>query len=129
MNNSKLYLDYNQAQRADAQSLLKEFSQCLKWNHDGKDSLLDVGCGPGDVLIDFIVPLMPKKFDKVVGVDVSFKMIEFAREKCQNEKIIFHQMDISDEFEECKKNIVGSSLFSNITSFCCLHWIQDQRYR
>lgn len=128
MNNSKLYLEYNQAQRADAQSILSEFSHCFRWNRDGRDVLLDIVCGPGDVLVDFIVPLMPAKFDKVVGVDLSSKMIEFARKKFQNEKIVFHQIDISDDLETCKEKVLDPCLFDNITTFCCLHWIQDQRY-
>lgn len=130
MNNSKLYLSYNHAQRADAQSILSELCHHFRWNYDGDDSLLDIGCGPGDVLLDFIVPVMPKKFYKVVGVDLSSEMIEFSRGKCLSEKISFYQMDISDEFEKCKKNIFDEQLklFNNITSFCCLHWIQNQRY-
>lgn len=126
MNDGQLYSNYNQSQRLDAQLILDEFSSEFEWRNDGFDSLLDVGCGPGDVLVDLILPRLPEK-SKVIGVDISMKMIECAK-KYECNSIKFHRLDIAAEFEECRKILKAEvELFDNITSFYCQHWIQDQR--
>jgi len=88
---------------------------------------LDVGCGPGDVLIDLVIPKMQGIHCKeIVGVDISSEMVACAMENYQNEFISFHQMDIASDLSECS-NYFGERQFDNITSFYCLHWIQNQK--
>ena len=41
-----------------------------------KKTLLDVGCGSGDVLVDTILPKLPENFIEIVGVDISDEMIK-----------------------------------------------------
>jgi juvenile hormone acid methyltransferase len=104
--------------------VLSEFSHYFKWRFDGLDNLLDIGTGTGDVLVDFILPKMPRNFHKIVGVDVSNEMLECARENFGSEFIEFHQLDIS-AISACR--YLDNQQFDNITSFYCLHWIQNQK--
>lgn len=71
-----------------------------------------------------VVPIMPTN-KRVVAVDISIEMIECARKLCRNDSITFEQLDIAGDFEECERKLAQK--FDNITSFYCLHWIQNQR--
>ena len=73
MNNAKLYIKSNSLQKKDAKDIMEEFGHLFEWKDDGTESLIDIGCGSGDVLNEFIFPIMPKKFKKLVGVDISGK--------------------------------------------------------
>ncbi|KAK5643228.1 hypothetical protein RI129_007073 [Pyrocoelia pectoralis] len=121
MNQALLYSKYNGLQKSDATYVLDNYIDLIKWKKDA--NILDVGCGAGDVISELLLPRLPLKFEKLVGVDLSEEMIEFAKNHCQNSKITFEQMniatdDIPVEFEEN---------FDHILSFYCLHWVQDQR--
>jgi len=123
MNQASLYSKYNGLQKNDATFVLKNYFRLLQWKKDGEDAILDIGCGAGDVTKDLLLPLVPKTFGKLIGVDISEEMVEFAKTRCENSKISFEQMNIEAEdipvdFEEG---------FDHILSFYCLHWIQDQR--
>ncbi|XP_061397332.1 juvenile hormone acid O-methyltransferase-like [Musca vetustissima] len=125
MNQASLYHRANEVQRHDAEQIIQEYVDKFEWRHDGMDCLLDVGTGSGDVLMDFVYPIMPKKFDRIVGSDISRKMIEFAR-KCYRDvkQCEFKVLDIGTE-EQLPKDMKGA--FDHVTSFYCLHWIQNQR--
>ncbi|KAG5674680.1 hypothetical protein PVAND_004632 [Polypedilum vanderplanki] len=124
MNNSDLYLRNNDVQRRDSSDLLDEFSHYFKWRYDRFDNLLDIGCGPGDVLFDFTLQKIPENFHKIVGIDISNEMLNYARENFGNEFIEFHRVDIS-EISAFQR--LDNQQFDNITSFYCLHWIQNQK--
>lgn len=127
MNDSELYAKFNQSQRFDANCAINEFADYFAWRLDGSDTLLDVGCGPGDVLRDFVLPMVPKNISKVTGIDISFEMVAYAKNLIKDREFVeFLQLDISESGEVCRK-ILGNVQFSNITSFYCQHWIQDQR--
>ncbi|KAF5287214.1 hypothetical protein FQA39_LY15991 [Lamprigera yunnana] len=123
MNQAFLYSKYNGLQKNDATFVLNNYFELIQWKDDGSDTILDIGCGAGDVINDLLLPRIPKKFEKLVGVDLSEEMVEFAKTRCQNSKVCFEQMNIAAEdvpvdFEES---------FDHILSFYCLHWVQDQR--
>lgn len=120
-----LYHRSNDVQRRDAKQVLDEFAHLIQWRNDGKDSLLDIGCGTGDVTIDYILPLMPRNFSRLVGVDLSEQMIGHARKIYETEKISFEKLDISISIDEILEN--GTKPFDHITSFYCLHWVQNQK--
>ncbi|TMW51282.1 hypothetical protein DOY81_003668, partial [Sarcophaga bullata] len=125
MNQACLYHKANQVQRHDAEQILKEYAQKLEWRLDGTDTLLDVGSGSGDVLMDFILPIMPEKFEKIVGTDLSPKMVNYARNYYrQHENCDFRVLDIGSEV-----NLPNDlrEQFNHVTSFYCLHWVQNQR--
>ncbi|XP_075150090.1 juvenile hormone acid methyltransferase [Haematobia irritans] len=125
MNQACLYHRANEVQRHDAEEIIREFAERLEWRLDGSDSLLDVGCGSGDVLMDFIYPIMPKQFERLVGTDISNKMIKFAQ-NCYSSygHCEFKQLDIATE-DKLPQDLQGA--FDHVTSFYCMHWIQDQR--
>lgn len=125
MNKVSLYLEANQLQRSNTQQVLQQFKSVLKWRSDGNDSILDAGCGPGDVTIDSLLSILPTNFDRLVGVDISKEMIAYARETKIHPKVSFEQFDLEVELE--KQPLNGMAPFDHITSFFCLMMIQNQR--
>ncbi|CAO1315914.1 unnamed protein product [Diamesa serratosioi] len=137
MNNAKLYHKSNALQKRDAKQILDEFSHLFNWRSDGTDSLLDIGSGAGDVLVECIIPKMPKNFAKVIGIDISEEMTRYANEKYQNKHVDFYKVDIASDFLTSeliyfdeKKSFLSQSMelgnYDFITSFYCLHWIHNQ---
>jgi juvenile hormone-III synthase len=124
MINAKLYSRNNCAQRKSANDLLKDFAHHFNWPIDRNGRLLDIGTGSADVLMDLVVPKIPENA-KAFGSDISIEMVNFARKTFENESVTFYQADISADYEILRKKIPGT--FDNITSFFCLHWIQNQR--
>lgn len=126
MNQACLYHRANQVQRHDAEQIIKEYAQKFYWRFDGTDTLLDVGSGSGDVLMDFILPVMPCKFKRIVGLDLSPKMVNYAHNYySKQENCDFRVLDIGT-----KENLPNDlyEQFDHVTSFYCLHWVQNQRY-
>lgn len=123
---AKPYEQTNHVQRYDAQQIMKEFLRIFRWRLDGKDSLLDVGTGSGDVLMDILRPSLPRNFRKIVGSDFSAEMIEHcnAVHKFRHvDKVDFKILDI--ETERLPKEFINE--YDHVTSFYCLHWIKNQR--
>jgi juvenile hormone-III synthase len=132
MNNAKLYQKTNSVQRRDAKKIIEEFSALFDQRKNAK--LLDVGCGSGDVLVEILFPYLENSFDQVVGSDISQEMVKHAWDKYRNKSkhLKFQRMDIESDFLSSKSLLQGNEewkkeTFDIITSFYCLHWIQDQR--
>lgn len=120
--NPQNYAASSVIQKNVAKNVLTEFGLKLKWK--GQDTLLDIGCGPGNVTVDLVIPIMPKTYKRVVGVDVGDASIEYARETyCRDYKNLeFYVADITklqelDPFE---------GKFDHVVSFGCLQWIKDE---
>lgn len=133
MNNAKLYKRSNPLQKRDAQLVMTEFSYLF--NDKVNDlTLLDIGCGSGDVLVDIVLPKLPRDFSQVVGVDISKEMIRYASDNYQSEFLTFFRADIESDFLSSEQKATAArgqikpESFNFITSFYCLHWIQNQRY-
>lgn len=134
MNDAKLYKKSNLLQKRDAQDIVKEFAHLFESSGELDQSLLDVGCGSGDVLVEIIMPKLKHGFTEVVGVDISSEMVKFASEKYRSEFLKFIKVDIEADFLASRSLKITQALgqlkpesFSFITSFYCLHWIQNQR--
>ena len=125
MNKACLYQRANSLQRRDAKQVLDEFAHMIQWRSDGNDSLLDIGCGSGDVTIDYILPLMPINFQRLIGVDISEQMIKYACDNFKHPDIKFYKADIGNDIEVKILNQINN--FDHITSFYCLHWVQNQK--
>lgn len=119
MFNGELYRQINSVQRLVAKELTSEFANRIQLRPDGQDSLLDVGCGTGDITIDYIAPLLNPEFTRIVGGDISESMLRVARQSNRNAKISFEIFDI--------QNPRSTTPFEHITSFFCLHFVKDQR--
>ncbi|XP_058832339.1 juvenile hormone acid O-methyltransferase [Topomyia yanbarensis] len=123
MNKPNLYQRANGLQRRDAAEILEEYGHLLQWHGNANESLLDIGCGSGDVLIDFIVPLMPRNA-RILGTDVSEQMVRFARKAhFDRENLFFDTLDIGAELDSF---LSSWGQFDHITSFYCLHWVRYQ---
>lgn len=124
MNVPKAYRNANNLQRKDAQDVLNQLGFLIKWK--GKPSVLDIGCGPGDVTIDFVLSRMPEDYEKLVGIDISEKMVDFARETYGkiSPKVHFEVGDISGSWDQFSNY---SEAFDHVTSFYCLNWVPNQR--
>lgn len=77
-------------------------------------SVLDLGCGYGHNCIDFV----HRGAKRVVGVDISEKMLEVAKSESANEKIEYVNMSMTDIAK------LGES-FDFIYSSLAFHYIKD----
>ncbi|XP_055613918.1 juvenile hormone acid O-methyltransferase isoform X1 [Uranotaenia lowii] len=126
MNEPNLYQKSNGVQQRDAQEVLNEYRhifKCRSTTNDG--SLLDIGSGSGDVLIDFVLPLLPSDFSRVLGIDVSEKMVQYAA-KVHSDIPNLH-FDCGDIEKDVDTIVSKWGHFNYVISFYCLHWIKDQR--
>ncbi len=77
-------------------------------------SVLDLGCGFGEHCVEFV----KKGASKVVGIDISEKMLEVAMKENSNPAITYMHLPIEDlEKVEGKYDVVISSL--------ALHYVED----
>lgn len=125
MNKAALYCESNDFQRYYSRKTLREFASVSKWRPDGCDSVLDAGCGTGDVTLDILMPILPAKFKRIVGVDISNEMLDYARKTQVHPKLSFERFNLEVELE--KQSLHGIEPFDHITSFFCLMWIQNQK--
>jgi SAM-dependent methyltransferase len=120
-----LYVKCNGMHREVAENWLKERAGIFEWNHDGTDSLLDVGSGTGDITSDFILPIMPKNSKFLIGADISKDMIDYARQKYENDLLRFVEMDILEGFSE--QSSLKNEKFNYVTSFFTLNLVENQK--
>lgn len=121
MDDPLIYINANTLQKKDAIDFLEERFGTLKWTTG--ERVLDIGCGPGDVTVDILFPLLPKD-TTLVGCDISEGMIAYCNEFIKNNRMSFITMDIEH------KNISSTlelESFNKIFSFNCLHWVKDHR--
>ncbi|KAL1439077.1 hypothetical protein MTO96_047538 [Rhipicephalus appendiculatus] len=84
--------------------------------------VLDVGCGTGDFTRDFLLPrCLPCA--RLIGIDCSVDMIEYASRHSVHEKIEYEVLDIGEDVTEF---IGRRGRFDRVYSFYCLQWLRDQ---
>lgn len=122
MNNAALFHQYSEISRRDSLQALQDFAHTFNWRSDGRDSILDAGCGPGDVTHDILLPFLPPKFERLVGVDISTKMIDYARQTYAHPKLSIQHfnMDMELDGQPLSESIQS---FDHIFSSYCLMWI------
>ena len=133
MNNAKLYNKSNSLQKRDAQVIVEEFSHLFDHKPNSSDAtLLDIGCGCGDVLVELILPKLHENYTEVIGVDISQDMVKYASDKYHSQFLKFFKVDIQSDFLSSKvfkdKRPLRAESVDFITSFYCLHWIENQRW-
>jgi juvenile hormone acid methyltransferase len=124
MNDPKLYDLYHGAQARDVTIVLSEYIKRMSWKTG--DRVLDVGCGPGGVTTQVLMPRLPADFGLLIGADLSADMIQYASNNYTHPKLKFTQFDLAKDID--KTSQLQPSSFDKIFSFYCLHWIPDQRY-
>jgi trans-aconitate methyltransferase len=94
--NAALYATHNHLQRTDANYALGTYSNLIKFQND--EIVLDVGSAGGDLTSDILTPRLPPNFEKVIGLDISDNMVNFANNRYRsNPRVSFSQMDISSK--------------------------------
>ena len=120
MNDDALHYSKNcDFHKNDAKIVLEQYLKFLKCR-DG-DSIMDVGAGEGSVTLEVLVPKLPPNFKKLVLCDLSPKLLHFAKNRTDDERVEICEMDIAsstipDHFRQH---------FDHIFSFFCLNWIGD----
>lgn len=121
MKEADLYAASNSMQKRDTSQVLSEFSGRLRYAEN--ENVLDIGCGPGDVTAEMILPLLPKDAT-LVGIDINEEMVNYARQHYVNPRLTFKALDFQTD------NILDylpAASFSKIFSFYCLHWLKNQK--
>ncbi|XP_017755919.1 PREDICTED: juvenile hormone acid O-methyltransferase [Eufriesea mexicana] len=114
------YVNASMVQYRDALDVIEEFKKEMS---EMKGKCIDVGCGPGNVTKNLILPKLSPEAE-LVGVDISRPMIDHARQKYLDEKrLSFLQLDIEASALPSKE----LARYSNVLSFYCLHWCQNSR--
>ena len=80
---------------------LAEHVPYMNWKEN--ETILDIGCGDGDVIINQLLPSLPTSCSDnglpihydVIGVDNSTQMIEYANKHYGKDDIKFSVMDIT----------------------------------
>ncbi|CAN7941719.1 unnamed protein product, partial [Ixodes hexagonus] len=85
--------------------------------------VLDLGCGTGDITRDVLVPrCLPCR--RIVAVDVSEDMVEYARTNFPHPKISYDVLNIvGDETADFVKRY---GQFDRVYSLFCFNWVKDQ---
>lgn len=124
--NVNLYSEFSNLQKQDAQLLFKEFVDKNKNQLETCKNVLDVGCGTGETLVDYMIPSLQVEQLKITGIDVSKEMIKFTREKYGNVNRSFHVFDIQSGLENIDSFVKPAS-FDLVTSSYCYQWVQDEK--
>lgn len=90
-----------------------------------RGTFLDIGCGPGSYTLQHLLPRLPPWCTKVVAVDNSEAMLEFARENNADPKIEYRTLDLSKD-DDVLRFSVEHGPFQRVYSFITLHWLADQ---
>ncbi|XP_055694229.1 juvenile hormone acid O-methyltransferase-like [Lutzomyia longipalpis] len=99
---------------------LADYGGMLKWR--GRERVLDIGCGPGDVTHQCFFPLLPHDFEELVCGDLSPEMLQVAEKEFLGvEHVSFVQMDIRETPNDAQKES-----FDRIFSTLCFMYIADQ---
>ncbi|XP_077488776.1 juvenile hormone acid O-methyltransferase-like isoform X4 [Amblyomma americanum] len=84
---------------------------------------IDVGCGPGNLTLHYLLPRLPP-CRRLVAVDQSPVLLKAAKEKYSHPKIEYLQLDILDDVDGFVRE---QGQFQRLYSFATLHWVRDQR--
>ncbi|KAF5290678.1 hypothetical protein FQR65_LT01968 [Abscondita terminalis] len=122
MNKPDLYLKHKELGKGGCQKMLEKHYNLFKQNHKEPVTMIDIGCGPGHIVHDVLMPLFKMPVRKIIGCDVTSKMIDFANATYGSETFSFKVVDLGREVPEEFVNY-----FDFVFSFWALQWIQDQR--
>ncbi|KAI4489447.1 hypothetical protein M0802_011119 [Mischocyttarus mexicanus] len=114
------YLNASKFQYRDTLEIVEEFQKELAEMHG---RCIDIGCGPGLVTNELILPRLPRE-SVIVGADISNAMLEHAKKNYRdNLRLSFLHLDIETS------NLPEEQIerYENVVSFYCLHWCPNTR--
>lgn len=100
-------------------------SAALSGVEQRRNTVLDIGCGPGSYTLNHLLPRLPPWCEKLVGVDNSEAMLQFARENNADPRIEYHTLDLMKD-EDVVRILLDQGPFQRVYSFFTLHWMADQ---
>lgn len=117
----------NEFKNRDVAGILKEFSNKFYWKNDGTDTLINIGCGTGDITLEHLRPIMPDNFKRLSGCDISKKMIDFSDYFLyKKDDVDFFELDIECDLIMDLPQLIAE--FDHVTSFGGLELFKNQRY-
>ncbi|KAK4880442.1 hypothetical protein RN001_008588 [Aquatica leii] len=121
MKKSELYIKSSTLAQANAKYVLNKNVEFFQVNNC---VVLDVGCGPGNITHDKILPILPNNMKQIIGVDILRENIEYARNHYQTDpRISFEEMDILTD--RLPNEYIAT--FDLIVSLFCFHLIGDHK--
>lgn len=112
------YEKYKSAAARDAAEFTPKLVAAMEWGEN--ENVLDYGCGAGSTGYNFVLPTVEKKASKLYSVDISDKMIEFAKREYSHPCISYAVGNILEDFPFDTK-------FDKIISIYVLHFVRDFR--
>lgn len=108
----------------EVNNVFDKYFNLIKFRSDGKDRILDVGFGDGELSMDILLKRFPNKEETLVGLDISQEMVDYANEKYgNNERVTFRLYDI--ESPTVPRDLIDS--FDHVFSSFTFHYVQNQR--
>ncbi|XP_059609053.1 juvenile hormone acid O-methyltransferase-like [Phlebotomus argentipes] len=124
--NAEAYLEGNQYSKVVTKTLINEFYDWFGWKKDGKDSILDIGSGPGNAFYETLYSRLPENFSRIVLSDISKPMVELQKKVFQGiDRVSSEILDIGSPIDENLSKKLGT--FDHVTSFFCLMFVKDQQ--
>ncbi|XP_059622893.1 juvenile hormone acid O-methyltransferase-like [Phlebotomus argentipes] len=124
--NAEAYLNSNKFIKDLTQKLLDQYYEWIQWRKDGKDSILDIGSGPGNAFYETMYSRIPENFSRIVLSDISKPMVELQKKVFQGiDRVSCEVLDIGSPIDENLLRKLGT--FDHVTSFFCLMWVKDQQ--
>ncbi|XP_037515512.2 juvenile hormone acid O-methyltransferase [Rhipicephalus sanguineus] len=87
---------------------------------------IDIGCGPGTFTLKQLLPRLPSRCQRLVAVDNSEAMLDFARENRAHPRIEYRALDLTSE-DAAARFVREHGRFQRVYSFLTMHWTADQR--
>ncbi|XP_059622772.1 juvenile hormone acid O-methyltransferase-like [Phlebotomus argentipes] len=123
--NAETYLKGSKCIINHTEDLLNEFNDWIQWRKDDKDSILDIGSGPGNSFHSTMFCRLPENFSRIVLSDISKPMVELQKKVFQGiDRVSCEILDIGSPIDENLSKKLGT--FDHVTSFFCLMYVRDQ---
>ncbi|KAK5642992.1 hypothetical protein RI129_009159 [Pyrocoelia pectoralis] len=122
MEKGETYVQYGVLPRQGAIEALRKLKASTKWKDNCR--ILDIGCGPGNVTHDYLLPTLPTSTKEIIGIDISEEYIKYAEFHYGKNPILSYQlMDIVND--EVPKEY--DNYFDYAISFLCFQQFNNHK--